>query len=155
MIKAISWNEFLTFTGLLMVTYYVIITILFYRKEFIDILSNRKKIAFSKLSQKQNIAVPVSDIGASQSMHQSTADNTLMPVVHELMEELNQVITVARRKRYAKEELVFSIQQVLHNYVQLKQTTFQISINSYIESEIKNHCSIHLSAGEMNTLWMS
>ena len=155
MIKTISWNEFLTFIGLLMAAYYVVIISLYYRKECLDILSNRGKLALPKSNQKISITAPVSDITGIHSQHQSTVDNTLMPVVHELMEELNQVITVAGRKRYAKEELVFSIQQVLQNYVQLKQTTFQTSINSYIESEIKDHCSIHLSTGEMNTLWMS
>lgn len=155
MIKSISWNEFLTSIGFLIAAYYVVISILYYRKECLDILSNRGKLALPKSNQKINIAAPVSDISDIHSLHQSTADNTLMPLVHELMEELNQVITVAGRKRYAKEELVFSIQQILQNYVQLKQTTFQTSINSYIESETGNHCSIHLSAGEMNTLWMS
>lgn len=155
MIKSISWNEFLTSIGFLIAAYYVVIIILYYRKECLYILSNRGKLALPKSNQKINIAAPVSDITGIHSLHQSTADNTLMPVVHELMEELNQVITVAGRKRYAKEELVFSIQQVLQNYAQLKQTTFQTSINSYIESETGNHCSIHLSAGEMNTLWMS
>lgn len=155
MIKSISWNEFLTSIGFLMAAYYVVIIMLYYRKECLDILSNRGKLALPKSNQKQNIAAPVSDITGSHSLYQSTADNTLMPVVHELMEELNQVITIAGRKQYAKEELVFSIQQVLHNYTQLKQTTFQTSINNYVETEVINHCSIHLSAGEINMLWMS
>ena len=155
MIKSISWNEFLTSIGFLMAAYYLVIVMLYYRKECLDILSNRGKLALPNSNQKQNIVAPVSDVTGIHSLHQSTADNTLMPVVHELMEELNQVITIAGKKRYAKEELVFSIQQVLQNYTQLRQTTFQTSINSFIESETGNHCSIHLSAGEINTLWMS
>ena len=155
MIKTISWNEFLTFTGLLIAAYYVVIIMLYYRKECLDILSNRGKLVLPESTQKQNIGVPVSDIAGIHSVHQSNADSTLMPVVHELMEELNQVITIAGKKQYAKEELIFSIQQVLHNYAQLKSTTFQTSINNYIEAEIIDHCSIHLSAGEMHSLWMS
>lgn len=62
-------------------------------------------------------------------------------------------IREAAVKKIVREELFYSLQQILKNYSELHNTPFQNAINNLIENNCEKECSIHLSAVELAGLW--
>ena len=74
-------------------------------------------------------------------------------MVQSLLDEIKAYLGQAGKVGVVKEELLFSIQQILQKYPALKDSAFKATINNLIVFELKNNCSTYLSSEDANALW--
>ena len=77
----------------------------------------------------------------------------LFPYVHELMDEIGQVLKTASSKNYIKEELITALQIKISKYPMLEDTAFKSTVSSFIATESRKACSVFLSEEELGRLW--
>ena len=154
MFTSISWKTYLTAIIVLAVIYYLIIAILYYRK---DIQKRVSGYSGSKL-RKQPPAAAISEedtnVTASVSREKRNDDDVLLPVTYELKRELKELFEKATANNYPVSELLRSIQLLFSNYPHLQDTAFQYAINNYIKSEIKELFDILIPDADLVKAWL-
>jgi type I site-specific restriction-modification system R (restriction) subunit len=179
MLKEITWKDYWTVVLLLTTGYYIIVFLLFYRKELailakgnLETLDESKISLVNRNSEMVSSTVQPSlfeenEAKALANIHSDSIDElinnddkdfheiNLISYAHELADEIKQLIEKAKEKSYIKEELLFSLQKIIKAYQQLQGTSYQHDINNLITESCKTHCSIHLSADEVATVWLN
>jgi len=165
MLTNISWGNFIAFTTLLMIVYYLCIGVRYYSKELLRLFSFKKifptysafmksdaKIDNDTISQDQEIQ-PESLTSHNKYMpsHEDTEDSFLQ--VEELTSGLKKVIAEAVSNKYIKEEFILSLQLLLKKYQYFKGSSLLATINNLIVSECEKYGYIQLSAEEQVMLW--
>lgn len=157
MLHTISWSTYFEIIGLILIAYYAIIAIVFYRRDFEFILTHRSTF-------QQPIAIPqVKEF--DHEVHQSKTAvtqenidlffpdaNNFSAVAESLIDEL-KAFTLSSGTDYNKVELINALQKLLKRYFVLKESPFQTYINIVIANECENNCSIVLSEEELSVLW--
>jgi len=119
MFSFISWQQYITFLVIGLFIYYAVIGFLYFRVEIAGLFKKGKtQNSFSNIS--------------SQARKEEADNSMLFPAVHELMEELKEVID----KNYQKEELLMSLKEKMNKYPQLKETIFKVAINNFLQQEL-------------------
>jgi type I site-specific restriction-modification system R (restriction) subunit len=172
MLHEITWKDYWTLIKITSLIYWLIIVSFFYRQEIL-LLAKRKKnnngegaLATSNesnnkvLTMQQPFNFPGNDSHETNLFEEDFDEQELLeinvtPHVHALAEDIKEQIKTAQEKEWVKEELVFALQHIIKTYPQLKETSYKKEINNLIASECENHRSIHLSAEELNMLWVS
>lgn len=154
MLTSISWKTYLTAIIVLAFIYYLIIAILYYRK---DIHKRISDYSGSKL-RKQLPAVATSDedtnVIPSASQEKRNNDDVLLPATYELKRKLKELFEKAAANNYPASELFSSVQLMLRNYPHLRDTAFQYSINNYIKSETKELFDILIPDADLAKAWL-
>ena len=170
MLHEITWKDYWTFIAITSVIYWLIIISYFFRYE-IAMLTKRKKNSNGEgalptsdesnnevLTMQQPLNFPINDLQDAnyfdEDDEQELLEINVTPDAHALAGDIKEQIIIAQEKEWVKEELMFALQQIIKAYPQLKETSFKKEINNLIASECENHCSIHLSAEELNMLWV-
>lgn len=151
MLKNISWSSYLIFMLIVLIIYYIIICLKYYKSEIKDILSGRSNM-FSKL--KSGNAKIFAARNQNRLHHDQSHERDLFSVVNQLTEEINDSLKQAAANNLIKEELIYSLQQLAKKYFQIKGTPFQSFISNYVLVESANYSSIHLSEEDLNTMWV-
>ena len=73
--------------------------------------------------------------------------------IHQLLMKLQLQINKAAARKFPKEELLLSLQLVLRDFPNLKESHLRNNVNNFLTSEVQNNCSIHLSDDEVALLW--
>lgn len=142
MLSFISWYQYMTTLSMLLVIYYAGIVCLYYRSEI---------MTFMKTGSLKTKDRPVTH-------HEMTAttriENSYMsPEVHELLEELKELLNTSARMKTVKEELVMAIRVLLRGYPDLKDLPVAHDISEHMKAQCQHICSITLSDAEMKMLW--
>lgn len=138
MIKQVSWTEYCSVLAVLTAAYYVLIILVYFRKDFWQVLSGQKKLLPATTGLSGSTSPPPTD------------EQRQYAVVNQLVEELKPVF----ENGYIKEELMMALQLKLADFPQLKGTAFQVAINNFITMESENKCSVYLSGDELRGLWV-
>lgn len=88
-----------------------------------------------------------------QDKYSDPDTSMLFPYVHELMDEIGQVLKTASNKNYIKEELITALQMKISKYPMLEDTAFRGTVSSFIATESRKACSVFLSEDELERLW--
>ncbi len=115
--------------------YYLLLVPIFYRAEL---------LAFFSTPKKQTL--PVAD-------GEEPGDAAFMPVVHDCMQEINELFDSARKNKFFKEELLFGLQKIAQKYPQLAGTHFQTSFEGYIINAAAEQCSLTIDESEAAACW--
>lgn len=154
MFTSISWKTYLTAIIVLAFIYYLIIAILYYRK---DIQKRVSGYSGSKL-HKQPPTAATNDEGtnvtAPGSQEKHNTDDVLLPATYELKRELKELFEKAAANNYPVSELLRSIQLLLRSYPHLQDTAFQYAINNFIKSEIKELFDIPIPDADLAKAWV-
>jgi hypothetical protein len=142
MFSSISWHQFILTILVLIVLYYGYIGVGYYWKDGWYRLTTRKSPAQSP----QPTAAPVASSPVSAN------PNPLLPVVHDLVDEVNALLQ-AEGHTVDKDNLLGKLRRLLQKYPTVKDTPFQASINQLIYGEIKNQCSLDLEEDDIGSLW--
>ena len=132
MFTQISWSNYFIIILLLAAGYYLVIGYLYYRHDFLKIISGKKKVANDYVA-----AFPNQD-----SVIQSFSD--------EVCAYMNEV---AKNKQQNKSNIIHSLKLLLRKYPSLSDLSIKESIQNIINNGCKTYCSIHLSAEELSELW--
>ena len=139
MLQSISWDQLIIFLLIALMIYYTGILIIYYRKS----ISSFPGRMFSRAEGVHAKPIPYND----------NPNTLIISTIHELVEELKNLLGYLSKINCIKEELIQAIQIKLRDYQQIKGTALQSAVNSHIAEESKTECSIILSEDELNMLW--
>jgi hypothetical protein len=142
MCSSVSWQQFILTIVILVILYYLYVGVTYYRKDWWCRLSPKK----SSNASSRPMASPAA---ASNTSHTT---NPLLPVVHDLVDEIRALLQ-AEGNAANKDELLGKLERLLQKYPTLKDTPFQPSISQLIYIESKNHCALDLGEDEVSNLW--
>ena len=147
MFYTISWQSYWCALALLLVIYFIVIYLVYYRRDlklpFIEKQFPPKKGNGFQLFDKE-----------SHSEFDSPPDGTEEHIVYACMDEMNAFFDEASKKRWHKNELLYSLQLILKKYPSLKTSQYRSSIFNVIASQSEHICNIHLNAEEANEVWL-
>jgi hypothetical protein len=132
MLNKISWHSFITFVVIAVITYYIIVGILYFRTDVMRLLKDGIK------RNKQ----PAPSIG-------STSNTELFSSVHELMEELKGLFA----QGYPKEELITALTSKLKAYTHLKNTNLEKAVDDHIIQSANSVCNVDIDDNDIKRIW--
>lgn len=158
MMSSISSIEFFTYISVALLCYYLIIVTVYYKIELLEFRTLLFKLTSGrpdgqKLSvETQAIFQPINEPVLHETFKPGS-DVTEHTMLNELLEKLGHQIASAAERNLIKEELLVSLQLLLKQFSNLKYSSFVSSIESYIQSNVENECSIYLTDLEVSSLW--
>jgi hypothetical protein len=152
MLSKISWSEFTWLLVFLLIPYYLFVLTVYFRKEILAFMRDpvlrhepvSEGAAFSKADPFINQQVPPAT---------SSSDDISLSVVHDLLEDLKNIFTLASKTKMVKEEFVQAIHSKLKTYPHLQGSDLQEDIANHIKIEVKNRCGIELTGDDIRRLW--
>jgi hypothetical protein len=141
MFKSITWSNYYTAVFILLALWYVIIILVYFRKDLFNLLSGKYKIPIRKKKQE-------------------TSDEEIPEEQEHTFEELEGIVTNIRHSileetgdNTSKEELLTQLKQRLENYGGLRQPVFRDAINNFIIQYAESICGVAFSEDELNEAW--
>ena len=153
-----SWTSYWQAIAIILLLYYGFVLFFYYRKDFLKLLAGNK----SQLSAGVLQPAHLKDLSAGRQnknevVKEILADTNnskeLMPVLQSLIDEVVAYMEHAGHAGAVKEEVVFSIQQIIKKYPVLKFTAHQPAINDLILYECETKCSVKLDEDDINSVW--
>jgi heme/copper-type cytochrome/quinol oxidase subunit 1 len=141
MFSKISWQGFMAAIAVLLFIYYMVIALLYYRRDIARLSRN----GFKKSAHQKQTPDP--------AVSKTENDQTLFSSVHELMDELKTIFTTAAERKFPKQELLMALQSKLKSYAPLKDTFMRSSINYHIVQESQIQCGFAVDEFELSQLW--
>lgn len=150
MLNNISWASYVYAITIIVIIYYALVLIFYYRNDLSYLL--RKKTNRSRSVQTNLYSGRVeNDLEKNNDLSiDSGQDDSLGP----LLSNLQALIKNGAARNFPREELLLSLQLKLQQDAALKDSIDKDSISNFIISECKNYCSIHLSGDEVSALWI-
>jgi len=137
MLTGITWAQFLEGIALLLIGYYVVVGMLYFKKE-ISVVVQRKA----------NAATQENDETYAQS-----SQDPLMPQIYELMVSIKEHMQRAATHQYVSNETIFGLQQLIQQYPAVKASRFIPSINNEI-IQLSNELLAHpFTDDELTAIW--
>ncbi len=144
MLNNISWQGYWLTIALFTAGYYLIVYLLYFRKDFKIVFPDKRSLNGKTISQEEGTTKSFETATSDQAEHLSDA----------CLDEIHAYFHQAKRSKCVKEELLYALQRILSKYPSLKTTSYQDSITTIIRSESEHICSIHLSAEEVLQVWL-
>jgi hypothetical protein len=134
MFRQISWFTYLEFIAAVLVIYYTVVFIVYYKCQV-------AKLHWVNLFGQNTTTT-------------STKMKTEAEAINNLMEEIQQCIYKANKNRSPKEEILFAIHGLINDkrFQAIKQPYKNI-INDFVSETFENIYSIHLDEEELIVLW--
>lgn len=135
MFSSISWQSYISTVAILLVIYYAFVLYVYYRKDIVQFLTTGRN----------------NDEGSKQNM---LADNT--GAEENYIDELRALIHQAGYSRLSKDELVFSLQQLLGSgrFETIQTPGFKEKLGKIITYECQTNCSMHLDEEDLQRVWV-
>ncbi|MBN9293592.1 MAG: hypothetical protein J0G96_06400 [Flavobacteriia bacterium] len=151
MLSNITWTEYLTTVGLMMIAYYTYVGLRYYPTELKRLLSMKKENGgFEDAGVNPLIEAEYED---EDEGFQGEDEQDEYSEVEALITSLTELIKKATEKKAVLPEFKQSLRMVLRKYPSVKETPFRSSINELIVSECAKSEYHTLSEGEVNRLW--
>lgn len=147
MFNSISWQGYWIFLAILLVGYYLVIYLLYFRSDFT-----------MKLAGSRRQWAPVEQDEASQPLifqHATEKDASREADLQAsgCADELAAYFQEASRSKAAKKELLVALTKLLAKYPALRSSSYVEALNNLMRSEAAHHCSVHLSSEEVVQVW--
>jgi hypothetical protein len=150
MINNISWAGYWYVIAITLIIYYLFVLILFYRKEMQYLFEGNK----GRSSKDSRYTVHHRDSISNETLSGMHDEEGLVSSVQMLKDETIAYLEQAGQDCSIKEEIVFSLQQIIKKYTVLKYTTYQKQINNLLQLECKNKCSLFLDEEDIKNVWL-
>lgn len=143
MLKAVSWKAFLIALVVLVIVYYLVILLKYFRKEINSFLSGKREGQYKSKEKAENKFKerPITE----------TSWDELEMVVHDLRYGVMERFGAGADK----EMLLNALKQRLQSYQGLKKAAFHLAINNYIITNAKEINGVIYSAEELDDAWDS
>ncbi|HRN55622.1 MAG TPA: hypothetical protein PLL71_04190 [Agriterribacter sp.] len=151
MMRGISWGEYFEVLAVLMIMYYCLVLLLYFRSDMMLWAKQgfRKPIQKAHTPPKETISASPAEDAHSPADHNAA----LFSAVHELMEELKSLFYDASQEPFQKQELLMALQLKLSEYHQLRGTPFQVAVNNHIMQQCLEQCDITVNDTELKQIW--
>lgn len=150
MLNNISWASYVYAITIIVIIYYALVLIFYYRNDLSYLL--RKNANRSRSVQTNFYPGKVeNDLEKNKDLLIDYGqDDSIGP----LLSNLQALIKNGAARNFPREELLLSLQLKLQQDAALKDSIHKDNISNFIISECKNYCSIHLSGDEVSALWI-
>jgi hypothetical protein len=147
MFNMISWQGYWIFLAILLVGYYLVIYLLYFRSDFtIRLAGNRRQWApVGQDGKVQGAAFP--------STYEPDSSSEVDLQASGCADELAAYFQEASRSKAAKKELLVALTKLLTKYPALRSSSYVEALNNLMRSEAAHHCSVHLSSEEVVQVW--
>jgi hypothetical protein len=162
MLNNINWQGYWITIALLIAGYYLVIYMLYLRKDFsIEWRKGSKPNEESPFfSTSPNSAVSSSDavhqppLFDSFEEFQRPSANTIEHAVYTCMDEINAYLEEAKRSKCIKEEMLFALHSILKKFPAISTSDYKESVTNVIVNQCEYLCSVHLSADDVVRVWV-
>ncbi len=162
MINNISWASYWLTVFLLTGTYYIIVILLYYRKDFKRWASAKggtiqPPFPSTAVSAQQNNSFQQQVLfeGDHSSDNLQTEDAPeAIPVEQSLVDEVQAFFEGATENSYSKEWLLSHLKTIVQKYPSVENTLYKNSVGQLIIFLAEQNCSVHLSAEEVMGIWL-
>lgn len=143
MLSQISWSSYFEFVAIVLIIYYSIVLVAFYKSDI-------KK----GMSLKFQASSPLSNTGMGISEDENTPQQVEPP--NRLVDEIKALIRQAGYNLTPKEEILSALRRLFlsEGFESIDRSLFKVRINTIIAKECKAHCSIHLSEEDLSVVWL-
>jgi hypothetical protein len=142
MFNTISWQSYWTTLAISVAIYYLIILLLYYRKEL--------RFSFERTCTK---AEEQSFI-LSEEEFQTPSPDSEEAIVYSCMDELNAFFEEAKKRRWNRSEMMHSLQSILKKYPAIRSSGYKQSVTNVLRNQCEHICSIHLDKEELEHVWL-
>jgi len=155
MLKPFTWGQFFVISGCLLALYYVIIGIVFYRKEITNLVKGRRSVAATPSGK----LVPVEDNDSRYSgdgddyYSQGDDQHQIYQQVNDLTDDLGDLFNAAMAEGWDKAQTLQLVARKLSDHRNLAGTVFETSVNNYIVIQADKSGLTRVSAEELRGLW--
>jgi hypothetical protein len=151
MINNISWASYWYAVAITLISYYLFILILFYKRDIQYFIGGNKRQPTpddlrSTLKQQDKIG--------KESLSGIHDEEGSISAAQALNDEAIAYLEQAGLNGSKKDEIVYCLQQIIKKFPILKYTAHQPAINKLIQSECKNNCSLSLDEQDINNVWL-
>ena len=161
MFNAISWQSYWLTLALLSAGYYLAVYLLYYRSDFKIWMHRRYSPDGAPFTESVTTGERLGDNPAQPSLFEEGGSSDFQlpeggsaeAVVYNCMDELTAFFVEAKRRKWAKEELVQALRGILLKYPSLKNSSYRESLSNVMVTQCEHHCSIHLSAEDKVRVW--
>ncbi len=159
MINNISWASYWQVIVITLLIYYGFVLYLFYRKDILNLVIGIQRRLLVEPIQGTPNKNPATDRNHRDEIIEtilSTRDEAeeLSPILQSLIDEVVAYLDQASYSKASKEEITFSLQQIIKKYPQPKLTSHQPAINKLLKFECENKCSVILDDDDINSVWL-
>jgi len=163
MFTNISWTNYLMVISLLLAAYYVVVSIRFYSYEIKQLLFGLRKSGLISKPKKSLVAVNHEQADPElpnmefeqfelNPLPEQITTNPLLEV-EQLTSQVQSALAEATGELFTKEAFFQLLREILKMHPNLKDSSFQSTIQDLIISECEKNSSIRLSSEEVRELW--
>lgn len=140
MFSSISWQSYISTVAILLVIYYAFVLYVYYRKDIVQFLTTGR----------------YNGEGREQNMHADNTGAEEQPAAENYIDEVKALIHQAGYSRLSKDELVFSLQQLLGSgrFETIQTPGFKEKLGKIITYECQTNCSMHLDEEDLQRVWV-
>ena len=157
---SLTWANYALLVSVCLIAYYLIVALLFYRKDFLSLLVKRDKnvpfesydSSFSNDDYIKNTNLTLFGEEVEEDFQSLNEEQNLSPDTHDFADEI-AAYTSSCDNSIEKEELLHHLRKIILKYPSLADSESQYELNQLITMLTENDCSIHLSAEEASELW--
>ena len=158
---SLTWANYALLVSVCLIAYYLIVALLFYRKDFLSLLAKRENnVPFesydSSLSnddyiKNTNLTLFGEEI-KEEDFQSLNEEKNLSPDTQDFADEI-MAYTSSCGAGIKKEQLIQNLRKIILKYPSLADSESKYGLSQLITMLTENDCSIHLSAEEVSELW--
>jgi hypothetical protein len=159
LLNHLSWSVYLQITAILLVSYYIVIGLKFYRNEliaFFNKCTGRNDLENGlpdALIYEEPMAQPGhSGLNAEEGSYVAEADSST-EIIEEFIGRSRKLIEQAALKTYSPAALIYNLQQLFTEYPQLKSSAHRTAIGELIADACGQNGTAELSEDEVDAWW--
>lgn len=162
MFNNISWQGYWITIALLSAGYYLVVYLLYFRKDFlIEWGKTSKSNGKSPLPPITHDMEPFPTDAVQQPSLFDNAEEFLRPepgtiehTVYACMDEINAYLEEAKRSKCVKEAMLYALRSILQKYPAIAASEYKESVTSVIINQCEFVCAVHLSAEDVVRVWV-
>ena len=152
MLNNISWADYAAATGIILVIYYGVVWIIYFKNDHVGSLMKPREQRASFLQDDNRSNEP----NEAEDMSPAFAPNEIANIktIPEVLMDLQGIITDGANRKFPKEELSTALKMYLQQNAENVSAPESLIINQTIITQCERDCSFHLSEEDVRVLWI-
>ena len=148
MLNNVSWESFWTVIALTVTTYYVAVFLIYFREDF-----QKFRLPKNWFISREGIGGAISSPPSQGSILQEISRSEEL-IVYACLDEIKALFEQFKSSKGVRQEIIQALRQVLDKYATLKDSPYRRTIDHVVVFQAEQICSIHLSSGDMDQVWI-
>ena len=162
MFNNISWQGYWVSIALLTAGYYLVIYLLYFRRDFTiewsKGVSPKEKGPFSSVfsdrMDTQHDTLNQPGLFDNPEEFQRPEKDSVESAVYSCIDEVKAYLEAAKKSKCIKEEILYALQAILRKYPSIASSEYKESLTNVLINQCEYLCSVHLSADDVAQVWV-